>query len=147
VVAAQRLRDKGIVPADIVRVGVEVSPPNDMLFTPRAQRIAPQTAIDAKFSIPFVLAAALGAAALAALVGGSVEGDPALVITGVADRVPERIGHLVYLADADGSGYPDDVLVRVLEETAEEGNVEADLRIAAEQAMRVVRGLPLATAP
>jgi 2-methylcitrate dehydratase PrpD len=67
VVAAQRLRDKGIAPADIVRVGVEVSPPNDMLFEPRAQRIAPQTAIDAKFSIPFVLAAALedGAVSLA----------------------------------------------------------------------------------
>lgn len=59
IIAAQRFRDKGILPTDIARIGVQASPPNDMLFSPRAQRIAPQTAIDAKFSIPFVLAAAL----------------------------------------------------------------------------------------
>lgn len=58
IVAVERLRAKGVSAADIVRAGAEVGPPNDMLFTPRAQRIAPQTAIDAKFSIPFVFAKA-----------------------------------------------------------------------------------------
>lgn len=58
VVAVERLRAKGISADDIVRVGADVGRPNDMLFTPRAQRIAPQTAIDAKFSIPFVFAKA-----------------------------------------------------------------------------------------
>jgi hypothetical protein len=57
------------------------------------------------------------------------------------------IGHLVYLADADRSGYPDDVLIRILEEIAEEGNVETDLRVAAEQAIRAVQDLPLSTTP
>lgn len=67
IVAAQALRDKGIVARDIAHVGVTATPPNDMLFEPRASRIAPGTAIDAKFSIPFVFATALdeGAVSLA----------------------------------------------------------------------------------
>jgi len=60
VVAAQRLRDRGIAPSEVADVTVAVSPPNDMLFVPRPQRIAPRTAIDAKFSIPFVFATSLG---------------------------------------------------------------------------------------
>lgn len=59
IVAGQRLRRRGISPSDIADVSVQVSPPNDMLFVPRDQRIRPQTPIDAKFSIPFVLALAL----------------------------------------------------------------------------------------
>jgi 2-methylcitrate dehydratase PrpD len=59
VLAACALRNRGIVSSDIEAVSVEVGPPNDMLFVPRAQRIEPQTAIDAKFSIPFVFASAL----------------------------------------------------------------------------------------
>lgn len=59
IVVAQRLRERGISPADIEHVSVQAIPPNDMLFTPRQQRVTPQTAIDAKFSIPFVFAAAV----------------------------------------------------------------------------------------
>ncbi len=59
IVAAQRLRERGVTPSDVTQVTVSVSAPNDMLFVPRQQRIAPQTAIDAKFSIPFVFATAL----------------------------------------------------------------------------------------
>lgn len=59
VVAAQALRESGITARDIAHVAATATPPNDMLFEPRANRIAPQTAIDAKFSIPFVFAAAL----------------------------------------------------------------------------------------
>ncbi|MFD2647142.1 MmgE/PrpD family protein [Devosia albogilva] len=59
IVAAQRLRNRGVAPSDLTQVTVSVSPPNDMLFVPRQQRIAPRTAIDAKFSIPFVFATAL----------------------------------------------------------------------------------------
>jgi hypothetical protein len=57
------------------------------------------------------------------------------------------IGHLVYLDDANRSGYPDDVLVRMLEELAEGANAEEDLRIAGEQAMRAVHGPPLSATP
>jgi hypothetical protein len=57
------------------------------------------------------------------------------------------IGHLVYLADADRSGYPDDVLLRMLDEIAEEANAQADLRVAAEQALRAVLGPPLTATP
>ncbi len=59
IVAAQRLRDRGLTPSDVAEVTVAVSSPNDMLFVPRQQRIAPRTAIDAKFSIPFAFATAL----------------------------------------------------------------------------------------
>jgi Uncharacterized protein involved in propionate catabolism len=64
IVAAQRLRDRGVTPSAVTQVTVAVSPPNDMLFVPRQQRIAPRTAIDAKFSIPFVFATALEHGAL-----------------------------------------------------------------------------------
>src|SRR5690606_25881605 len=59
IVAAQRLRDRGVTPSAVTQVTVAVSPPNDMLFVPRQQRIAPRTAIDGKFSLPFVFATAL----------------------------------------------------------------------------------------
>lgn len=61
IVLAERLRAQGIGPNDIASVRVRATPPNDMLFVPRASKIAPQTAIDAKFSIPFVFAAAMDA--------------------------------------------------------------------------------------
>ena len=61
VLAARAFRDKGIAGSDIAVVSVRVGPPNDMLFVPRAQRTAPQTAIDAKFSIPFVFASVMEA--------------------------------------------------------------------------------------
>ncbi|WP_281389676.1 MmgE/PrpD family protein [Pelagibacterium limicola] len=59
ILLAQRLKTKQIPASEIARIGVKLSPPNDMLFTPRTQRIAPSTPIDAKFSIPFVLAVTL----------------------------------------------------------------------------------------
>ena len=59
IVAAERLRKLGVAASDVVDVTVAVSPPNDMLFVPRQQRISPRTPIDAKFSIPFVFATAL----------------------------------------------------------------------------------------
>jgi 2-methylcitrate dehydratase PrpD len=59
--AALAFRRKGIIGKDIAAVGVQVGPPNDMLFVPRSQRIAPQTAIDGKFSIPFVFASVMEA--------------------------------------------------------------------------------------
>src|SRR5690606_11280510 len=59
ILASFALRKRGITTADIASVTVHVGPPNDMLFVPRAQRIAPQTAIDGKFSIPFVFASTL----------------------------------------------------------------------------------------
>ena len=59
IVAALALRDRNIHASQILRVMVVATPPNDMLFMPRENRIAPATAIDAKFSIPFVFAAAL----------------------------------------------------------------------------------------
>jgi 2-methylcitrate dehydratase PrpD len=59
VLAARALRDRGLGSADIAAVSVQVRPPNDMLFVPRIQRIAPETAIDGKFSIPFVFASAM----------------------------------------------------------------------------------------
>jgi len=61
ILAALAFRRKGIIGKDIAAVGVQVGPPNDMLFVPRSQRIAPQTAIDGKFSIPFVFASVMEA--------------------------------------------------------------------------------------
>ena len=59
IVAAQFLRKKGVTAKAIADVQVTATPPNDMLFVPRESRIAPRTAIDAKFSIPFVFASAM----------------------------------------------------------------------------------------
>lgn len=59
IVAAQALRLGGLTHDEIAGVGVVATPPNDMLFHPRQQRIAPSTAIDAKFSIPFVFASVM----------------------------------------------------------------------------------------
>jgi 2-methylcitrate dehydratase PrpD len=64
IVAARAFRVRGIASADIASVTVQVGAPNDMLFVPRAQRIAPQTAIDGKFSTPFVFASVLESGAL-----------------------------------------------------------------------------------
>ncbi|MFC7704396.1 MmgE/PrpD family protein [Plastorhodobacter daqingensis] len=58
ILVARALRGQ-IAPADIASVEVTVRPPADMLFVPRAQRCAPRSAIDAKFSVPFVFASSL----------------------------------------------------------------------------------------
>ncbi|MEO3387072.1 MmgE/PrpD family protein [Mesorhizobium sp. CAU 1741] len=59
IAAAQELLRSGVEADDIASIDAVVAPPNDMLFEPRAQRLRPQTAIDAKFSVPFVFAAAM----------------------------------------------------------------------------------------
>lgn len=56
--AALALRPR-ISLADIVQVEVEIGPVQEMLIEPRAKKVAPPSAIDAKFSIPFTVAAAL----------------------------------------------------------------------------------------
>ncbi|MBF9042257.1 MmgE/PrpD family protein [Rhodobacterales bacterium HKCCE4037] len=53
---ALALRDEGLTATDIKAAAFTVEPPDDMLFEPRADRIRPQTAIGAKFSIPFTFA-------------------------------------------------------------------------------------------
>lgn len=65
---ALALRDQGCAPADVEAVRFTVAPPDDMLFTPLADRQRPRTAIGARFSIPFTFASALahGAPGLAA---------------------------------------------------------------------------------
>lgn len=50
------LRDQGIAPDDIESVTFQVNPPDDMLFTPQADRQRPRNPIMAKFSIPFTFA-------------------------------------------------------------------------------------------
>ena len=64
VVAALHFRKTGVKADQIAKVAVTATPPNDMLFEPRSSRIAPRTAIDAKFSIPFVFATTLGQGSL-----------------------------------------------------------------------------------
>ena len=46
------------------------------------------------------------------------------------------VGHLLHLTEAGRHAYPDDVLVRILSDIAEEAGIENDLRIASEQALR-----------
>lgn len=53
------LRAAGVAPEDIAAAAFTVAPPDDMLFTPLADRQRPTTAIAAKFSIPFTFASAL----------------------------------------------------------------------------------------
>lgn len=50
---ARRMRADGLSAAAIERIAVTVSSPDEMLMQPLAQKRAPATVIDAKFSIPF----------------------------------------------------------------------------------------------
>ena len=65
---ALNLRGQGVKPRDIAGMRFTIMPPDDMLFTPLADRQAPSTAIGAKFSIPYCFAYTLihGAPGLAA---------------------------------------------------------------------------------
>ncbi|WP_294298341.1 MmgE/PrpD family protein [uncultured Sphingomonas sp.] len=56
--AALALRSR-IALAEITLIEVEIGPVQEMLVEPRAIKVAPSSAIDAKFSIPFTVAAAL----------------------------------------------------------------------------------------
>lgn len=65
---ASALEVRESVPADqIAEIGVTVRPPDDMLLLPAVDRQAPETAISARFSIPFTMASAVlfGAPSLA----------------------------------------------------------------------------------
>jgi 2-methylcitrate dehydratase PrpD len=90
---ARRMRAERIRAEDVERIAVTVSSPDEMLMQPLAQKRAPATIIDAKFSIPFTAGVMLeqGELTLAtftdmatpALAGrfdytGSFGGDPAL---------------------------------------------------------------------
>ncbi len=109
IAAAQNLREQGVRPDDIVRVGVEAIPPNDMLFVPRDQRVAPQTAIDGKFSIPFVFAAALaeGDVTLASFSAARLAHEPVLALArrvhldGMLPRGGHEAAYTVTLANGD----------------------------------------------
>lgn len=88
------LRDQGVVPGEIARAAFTVAPPDDMLFTPLADRQRPTTAIGAKFSIPFAFASAV------------VHGPPGLAAFGDAARRDETVRALagrVYMAQC-GAG-------------------------------------------
>ena len=49
-------------------------------------------------------------------------------------------GHLLHLTETGTHAYPDDVLVRILSDIAEEAGIENDLRIASEQRCGGYRG-------
>ena len=74
------LRAQGITPADIARVDMATIPVNRMLFEPVAQKHAPQSAIEGKFSTPFCFAAALvtGRFDLTSFAGSALR-DPAIL--------------------------------------------------------------------
>ncbi|MBK5221838.1 MAG: MmgE/PrpD family protein [Acidimicrobiia bacterium] len=59
IAASLELRERGIVAETITDIVVVGSSLNRMLCEPREQRIAPRTAIDAKFSLPFTVARAI----------------------------------------------------------------------------------------
>ena len=59
IAAGLQLRAEGFSAEQIETVTVDVSPPDDMLITPLADRQAPQTMASAKFSIPFTFGLAL----------------------------------------------------------------------------------------
>lgn len=56
---AESMRRDAIRSEDVDRISVMVSSPDEMLMTPLAQKRTPSTTIDAKFSIPFTVAAML----------------------------------------------------------------------------------------
>jgi 2-methylcitrate dehydratase PrpD len=58
-IALELAREHGFTAADVTAVAVDTGPIQAMLVEPLARKQAPQTAIDAKFSIPFTLAVAL----------------------------------------------------------------------------------------
>jgi 2-methylcitrate dehydratase PrpD len=57
--AALALRAQGLRAEEIARIGMRGSAVNTMLFEPVAQKQRPQTAIDAKFSLPYTVGCAL----------------------------------------------------------------------------------------
>jgi hypothetical protein len=93
------------------------------------------------------LAHALTVRARGAYVAGGAGVSDGARLRAINELQHKVIGHLVYLADGDRSGYPDDVLARMLQEVAEGAHAEDDLRLAAEQALRSVLGPPISATP
>lgn len=58
IAAALDLKARGIAPEAIVSIEAVIGPVQEMLVEPRAAKIAPDTAIHAKFSIPYTVATA-----------------------------------------------------------------------------------------
>lgn len=86
IAVALALRSDGMAAADVADVVVTGSSLNRMLCEPREQRVAPRTAIDAKFSLPYTIARALvhGTLGLDAFDVHALS-DPA--VRGLAERV------------------------------------------------------------
>jgi 2-methylcitrate dehydratase PrpD len=93
IAAALSARDEGIDPSTVTDVVVAGPALNRMLCEPRAQRVAPRTAIDAKFSLPYTVARTLihGAPGLDAFTPAALA-DP--VVGALAARVRYAVeGH------------------------------------------------------
>jgi 2-methylcitrate dehydratase PrpD len=92
---ALELRAGGLDPSTVTAVRVVGSSLNRMLCEPRAQRTAPRTAIDARFSLPFTVARALvhGTVGLDAFAPPALSDPPVLVLA----------AHVRYVVDGDDS--------------------------------------------
>jgi 2-methylcitrate dehydratase PrpD len=109
--AALQLRGAGLDATRVTAIRVVGPPLYRMLSEPRAQRVAPAVAIDAKFSLPFTVARALvhGSVGLDAFTDAALA-DPAVLA--VADRVsfvaergdPERPGAAWCHLDVETTG-------------------------------------------
>lgn len=106
VALALDLRKQGVGARDIRAVAFTQEPPDDMLFEPRADRLRPQNAIAAKFSIPFCFARTLlhGAPGLEAFEPASRR-DPEVLE--IADKVTLKAcapgaGRIAHLLFSDG---------------------------------------------
>ncbi|HEV7344308.1 MAG TPA: MmgE/PrpD family protein [Devosia sp.] len=115
VLAAQAFRDLGFAGADIATVRVQVGPPNDMLFVPRAQRVAPQTAIDGKFSIPFVFASVMqsGDLTLASFTPEQLRSPGTLALAGrvtMADEPVPKGSEAIYMIETGAGAVHSEVI-------------------------------------
>lgn len=100
------LRAEGVGPHDIVQADFTLQPPDDMLFLPRADRIRPESAIAAKFSIPFTFAQALihGAPGLDTFSDAAFRDETALALAArvTMDRCDATVPRSARLTLADG---------------------------------------------
>ena len=61
---------------------------------------------------------------------------PAAALRAFNELQHKVAGHLLHLTETGTHAYPDDVLVRILSDIAEEAGIENDLRVASEQVLR-----------
>ncbi|MEQ9811729.1 MAG: MmgE/PrpD family protein [Azospirillaceae bacterium] len=97
IAAGLSLHAEGLPPSAIAGIDARVAPPDDMLFRPIAQKQRPETAIDAKFSIPFTLASAM--------VNGRIDLD-SFQADRLADRHVRTLAERITLADVIEPGDP-----------------------------------------